>query len=280
MSVDNDNQLQQIIDECVPLLKTLTIGRCAVTVGGSRGKGTSDNLSDIDFRIFCDEIVGGSTFHLTEEWEAFSHIVDRWRTQGVYIDHCWIRTISEIDSQIKAWLSGSLQPKEMVWTLWGYHLLTDLTNQVIVDDPSGIVASWQAQLTPYPKALQRAIIQKHMKSLTYWRHDYHYQNKVNRGDVVFLAGMATRLVHDVIQVLFAINKTYYVGDGNNLHYVSSFAVKPENIVERITEILYPHQANDTLTIQYEAIIALIDDITILVTNLDGEDNSNITSKRS
>jgi hypothetical protein len=58
-----------------------------------------------------------------------------------------------------------------------------------------------------------------------------------RGDVVFLAGMGARLVHDILQVLFALNECYYVGDGNNLRYVATFAIKPPAVEERITVAL-------------------------------------------
>jgi hypothetical protein len=263
---------QSVIAECLPLLKALVKGRCAVTIGGSHGKGISDERSDIDFRVFCDEIVGAPRHWETEEWKSFSRIVDRWRAQGVDIDYCWVRTIGEIDAQLEAWLSGQPLPTAMVWTLWGYHLLTDLANQVVIDDPAGVIAAWQARLTPYPRALQRAIIRKHMGSLSYWRSDYHYRNKVERGDVVFLAGIAARLVHDMMQVLFAINETYYAGDGNNLHYVATFAVQPKEFAGRISAILYPPQAENVLTTQYEAIIKLIDDIAPLAAQADTDGN--------
>jgi hypothetical protein len=254
------SHIQAVIDECLPLLKTLAKGRYAVTIGGSHGKGISDVRSDIDFRMFCSEIVGAPKHRETEAWKLFRQAVDRWRTHGIDIDYCWIRTVSEIDAQLDAWLSGQPAPEEQVWTLWGYHLLTDIANQVIIDDPDGLVAAWQARLTPYPRALQRAIIQRHMGSLNYWRYDYHYRAKVERGDVVFLAGIATRLVHDMMQVLFAVNKTYYVGDGYNLDYVTRFAIQPSAFAERIGDILYPSQTEAMFTVQYEAIIRLIDDI--------------------
>lgn len=260
-----------MIAECLPLLKALANGRCAVTIGGSHGKRTFDDRSDVDFRVFCDEIVGAPKLGETEEWKAFARVVERWRAQGIDIDYCWVRTIADIDVQLEAWLGGKVAPREMVWTLWGYHLLTDIANQMVIDDPAGIVAAWQARLTPYPRALQRAIIRKHMGSLNYWRTDYHYRNKVERGDVVFLAGMAARLVHDVMQVLFAINRTYYVGDGNNLHYVEAFAVQPRAFAERVSAILYPSPAGDVLRTQYEAILALIDDVAPLAAEADADD---------
>lgn len=267
------SRVHTVVDECLPLLKTLAKGRYAVTLGGSRGKGTFDNRSDIDFRLFCDDVVGGPKYREMEVWKSFRQIVDRCRAQGINIDSCWVRKIGEIDAQLEAWLSGQIQPVEMVWTLWGYHLLTDIANQVVLDDPTGLIATWQARLKPYPQALQRAIIKKHMHSLTYWRPDYHYRNKVERGDKVFLAGLSARLVHDMMQVLFAINKTYYVGDGNNLHYVETFPIQPRAFAERVGDILYPPRTKDVLTAQYEAIVALIDDVALLAAQVGTDDAS-------
>ena len=257
---------QAVIDECLPVLKTFGTGRLAVTIGGSHGKRTFDTRSDLDFRVFCDEIAGGPRYWETEDWKAFCVIVDRWRAQGVDIDYCWVRTIAEIDAELDAWLSGKIAPVSRVWTLWGYHILTDIANQMVIDDPSGIIAAWQARLHPYPRALQRAILRKHMESLNYWRTDYHYHNKVERADRVFLAGISARLVHDIMQVLFAINQHYYVGDGNNLHYVEAFAIQPADFAERVNSILYPAQADNMLAAQYEAILKLIDDIAPLAAN--------------
>jgi hypothetical protein len=253
-------QIQAVIDECLPKLRALGSGRCAVTIGGSHGKGTFDERSDLDFRVFCDEIVGAPRYRETEVWRAFARIVDHQRAQGINIDNCWVRTTGEIESELAAWLNGRALPVEMVWTLWGYHLLTDIANQMVIDDPSGIVAGWQARLTPYPRALQRAVMEKHMGSLNYWRSDFHYRNKVERRDQVFLAGISSRLVHDMTQVLFAINNTYYVGDGNNLHYVEQFAVQPKDFASRVRTILYPPQSGDALTAQYEMTMELIDEL--------------------
>jgi len=257
------SRIKLVLDECLPLLKALGKGRYAVSIGGSHGKGIFDGRSDIDFRLFCDEIVGGSEFWKTQEWKSFSQIIENSRAQGIEIDYCWIRTVSEIETQLEAWLSGKIQPVDLVWTVWGYHLLTDLANQMIIDDPDGLIAGWQARLTPYPRALQQAMIRKHMESLNYWRTDYHYRNKVDRGDVVFLAGLSARLVHDSMQVLFAINQTFYVGDGNNLRYVEKFAIRPKDFTERINAILYPAQTTNMLTTQYKTILDLIDELALL-----------------
>ncbi len=91
-------------------------------------------------------------------------------------------------------------------------------NQYVIDDPHGVLAAWNRLLTPYPLALKQAVINKHHSSLRHWRQDYHYANIIERQDPVFLASLSARLIHDVMQVLFALNETYFPGDGANLVY--------------------------------------------------------------
>jgi len=263
---------QEIIAECIPLIRPLAVGRYAISIGGSHGKRIFDERSDVDFRLFCDRMLGGTGINDTKEWEVFLEAVERWRERGVNIDYCWIRTVREIDDQLEAWLSGQVVPQDLVWAMWGYHLLTDLANQVILEDPFGLIAGWQARLTPYPQVLKHAIIQKHLGSLKYWRTDYHYRSKVERGDAVFLASLAARLVHDMMQVLFAVNETYYCGDGNNLRYTAKFAILPERFSSRIQNILYPIPSKTMYGEQYQVITSLVDEVIALAEKVESGDD--------
>ena len=258
------SQLDQVIAECLPLILAMGSGRCAVTMGGSRGKQTADECSDIDFRLFCDETVGKPYSAESPTWPAFCAAVERWRDVGVNIDYVWVRTVTDIDAQLDSWLRGDLPKVDHVWTLWGYHFLTDIANQAVISDPDGLIAMWQARLVPYPVALQQAIFKKYAGSLRYWRDDYHYRNKVERGDVVFLASITPRLINDIMQVVFALNQTYFVGDGNNLYYCEKFAVQPDAFVMRVSEILYPAPHPERFSRQYAQLGVLIDEVLALI----------------
>ena len=220
------------------------------------------------FACFAMRRWAGHDASETDEWKAFSKVVDRWRAQDIDIDYCWVRTISDIDAKLDAWLSGKIVPEDMVWTLWGYHLLTDIVNQMVIDDPAGVITAWQARLTPYPRTLQHAIIRKHMASLNYWRNDYHYRNKVERGDMVFLAGMAARLVHDSCKCSLPLTKHTMWGMGIICIMLITFAIQPRDFAARVSEILYPLQTGNRLTAQYDAIISLIDDVSVLAAQVD------------
>jgi hypothetical protein len=255
--------IQSVFEEFIPICRRIAGDqRYAISVGGSLGKGTWDSRSDIDFRLFTDQALARAK-QQSELWADCRAAIERWRARGVEIDGVWPRTVGEINAALDGWLGGEIQPVPLVWTIWGYHILTDVNNQFVIEDPYGIIAAWKARLSVYPPALKQAILSKYTASLRYWRNDYHYANKVERGDAVFLAGMTAKLVHEIIQILFALNETYYVGDGANLSFVGKFTIAPADFSDRVRAILYPGLAAAFAT-QYAALAALIDETLALV----------------
>ena len=128
--------------------------RYALSVGGSLGKGTWDSRSDVDFRLFTDQRVPW-----IEEapglWAACLAAIERWKERGVNIDGVWPRTVGEIDAAVDGWLRGKIKPVPVVWTIWGYHVLTDVNNQYVIEDPYHLIGAWRERLRVYPPALKR-----------------------------------------------------------------------------------------------------------------------------
>jgi len=112
--------------------------------------------------------------------------------------------------------------------------------------------------------LKKAIVKQYSASLKYWRNDYHYLNKVNRKDVVFLASITARLVQDIVQIVYALNEFYYPGDGMNLEYTRQFKKKPRNFEERAADVFCVSETEGAYKIQYEKVIDLIDDTLALI----------------
>ncbi len=257
---DNQRAFSPVIlalnKEFVPLIRPLAEGgKYAISIGGSQGKGRSDSRSDVDYRLFCEHDI------TQQQYAPIAEAVERWGRRGVTVDGVWVRVIGRIDAALERWLNGELVPEDMVWTVWGYYLLPDIYHQAVVEDPYGLIRDWKRRLAVYPPALKRAVLNKHLSSLRYWRNDYHYRSKVERGDVVFLAGLSARLVHDMAQVLFALNETYFVGDGQNLDFVAKFRIVPPAFAEKVREALYPSStAGDLFRGQYNTLIELIDEV--------------------
>jgi len=256
-------QVQAVIDEFVPIIKKWDVGHYAISVGGSLGKGTWDDHSDVDFRLFYEREFPWPHTH-PEQWVEFNVAMDSWRDKGVNVDGVWVRSIDEITAALDRWLDGDIKPVDIVWCIWGYHILPDIYHQTIIEDPYGVIAGWKERLHLYPPKLKIAVLYKHLDSLRYWRNDYHYRHKVQRGDAVFLAGLSSRLVHDIMQVLYALNEVYYVGDGQNLNFVREFHYRPNHFDERVMDILYPSQCENMFEVQYTALCGLIDEVLQLV----------------
>jgi hypothetical protein len=254
-----------VIDEFIPICQKLAEGRgkYAISVSGSLGKGTWDGQSDIDFRLFHEKDLPWLDTH-PELWQDYNAAIQRWGAQGVRIDGVWCRKIDQIDAMLNRWLEGKVEPPDYLWTIWGYHLLTDLHNQFVIEDKYNVIADWKAKLRAYPPRLKQAILEKHLGSLRYWRQDYHYAHKVERQDIVFLAGLSAQLVHDIMQVLFALNEIYYAGDGNNLGFAARFAIKPVDFDRRIRAALYPLPGPDQFRMQRDVLFGLIDEVEALI----------------
>jgi len=259
----NDFQHSLLFDEMLDICRKIPdTGRYAVTLGGSFGKGLSDINSDYDFRIYYDTRVQEE--HWNRIMTELDECIQRWDEIGIKIDGIWARNISQTNDALDEWLGGKGQPEVHVWCVWGYHILTDIFNQVILEDPYGVAMVWKERLGVYPASLRNHLIAKHASSLRYWRSDYHYKSKVVREDTVFLASITARLVHDMMQILYALNGAYYPGDGMNLAYAKHFTVLPESFSERINTILYPYSSTGVFLVQYENLIKLIDDILTLI----------------
>jgi hypothetical protein len=247
-----------VLDDLVPLIAALPgPGRMAVGIGGSRAKGLTDGYSDYDFRVYADQWCGPD-LGVTSEYADFAAGMTRWEARGVHIDGAWPRLIGPIDREVDEWLAGQGRPTDLDWAIWGYYLPTDLAHQRIILDPDGVMAGWKVRLAVYPDALRTAVIGRNMKLLRYWRDDYHYESKVLRGDVVFLAGLASRLVNGVLQVIFALNRRWFPGDGWSLAMAELSDQTPRDLSARVTTILAPDRPD--FAAQRHAIIALINDL--------------------
>jgi hypothetical protein len=248
----------EVLDDLVPLIAALPgPGRMAVGIGGSRAKGRTDGYSDYDFRVYADQWCGPD-LTVTPEYAAFAKGMERWEARGVHIDGTWPRLIGPLDAELDEWFAGTGRPTDLDWAIWGYYLPTDLAHQRIIHDPDGVMAGWKARLATYPEALRIRVLAQNMELLRYWRNDYHYESKVLRGDVVFLAGLTSRLVHGVLQVVFALNRRWFPGDGWILPMAESLAITPPDMAARITAILSPTSLD--FAAQRVAIIALINDL--------------------
>lgn len=253
----------ELIAAMAPLIADLAEdGAGAVALAGSRGKGRSDRQSDYDFRVYAHAY--RQDLKQTAQWNRFEAAMAEWQREGVRMDGVWMRSYAGVESDLGAWLSGTAIPKSFEWTIWGYHLPTDLASQQIVNDPEGRLAGWKSQLNTYPEPLRDAVLTQYRQILQYWAADYHYESKVERRDLVFLVGIAGKLSNAILQVVFALNRAYYPGDGWNLPMAADLPLLPPGFLSRMTAILEPGCDPDAFHRQRNELIAMIADLEVLI----------------
>ena len=265
----NDPDYNKVCEIFFPVFKKYSAtDNYSVTLSGSFGKGLTDKRSDYDFRIYFDEWAESAVIKSASA--EIGALVEEWKLKGVYVDGVWPRTYADIDGQLEMWLSGCGTLTPIDWTVWGYNVLTDVYNQIIIEDKNGKAAEWKTKLTPYPMAIKQTILSRHAASLKYWKTDYHYKNKVERGDIVFIASITSRLVNDMVQVIYAVNEFFYPGDGMNLDFSQQFKLKPDNFESRVSAVLRIPETDNHIS-QYNSIIQLIDETLRLAADAGWED---------
>ena len=254
----------ELIAAMAPLIADLAAdGDGAVALGGSRATGRSDLRSDYDFRVYADAF-HGPDLKQTAAWTRFETAMHEWEARGFRMNRVWMRSYAGIERDLAAWIGGTAQPKSFEWTIWGYQLPTDLAHQRVIRDPRGLLGAWKRQLATYPEALRSAIIGQNLTVLRYWAGDYHYASKVDRRDLVFLVGLTGKLANAILQVVFALNRTYYPGDGWNLAMAAELDRLPADFAARMTAILEPGRDPDGWHRQRAELIAIIAELEVLV----------------
>ena len=100
-------------------------------------------------------------------------------------------------------------------------------------DPDGTISELKNKTQPYPDLLRKALIQKFA-----WEIDFSLEiarKSIERVDVSYAAGCCFRGVMCMLQVLFAINRAYWLNEKGAVAMADSFAWKPPELKSRIEE---------------------------------------------
>jgi len=244
--------------DLVPLLQPLLGGAYAVGVGGSRAKGSSDEHSDLDLYLFAENLAGEEKIRA-----ALSGVAELGRVEiggdpetlwGRNIDfrvngglvEVTVRSVAHIERIIADCSAGRLVAEPMVWTPGGffYHhaALADIASLRPLADPHGLIARWQERLATYPPALRKAVIARHLPRASFWLENPHYRSAIARADSPYTQSIVMNTIHDLMQVLYAVNERYYAGDKRLLSQAAALPVRPADLVEQVAWLVLPGSA--------------------------------------
>ncbi len=275
-------ETQTIGEELMPRFRQFPQAEYGIAVGGAHAKGTADEESDLDIYVFSGAVLpGGQRKELTA---AFSPRIERltswgdgtpfggggtdFEYDGLKVE-CWLRSSEHIDQTICECMDGVVKRDFVTWTPTGFYnhvALSDLNVMIPVDDPSGIIADWKCRLRKYPPKLREAIVRKHLGASYYWPSNFHYSSATVRQDLIYTTSIVQQTVHNLIQVLFAVNDVYFPGDkklGTKLHHLNR---TPDRFVERIEALIFPAETPsvELLKTQQEELQALVQETKELV----------------
>ena len=267
--------------DLVPLLQPLLGGAYAVGLGGSRAKGSSDEHSDLDLYLFAEALAGEDKIRT-----ALGGVADLGRIEiGGDIHTLWgrnidfrvdgqlvevtVRSPAHIDRIIADCEAGLVRAEPMVWTPGGFFYphaaLADLATIRPLADPQGLIARWQQRLGTYPPALREAIIARHLPRASFWLDNPHYRTAIARADVPYTQSIVLNTVHDLMQVLHAVNERYYSGEKRLLEQARALRVGPADLAGTVAWLVLPGEAAgaELLERQRLALVELVAATTLL-----------------
>ena len=226
-------------------------GVAGVVLGGSRARGVARPDSDIDLGIYyrpAEPIdipalqalageLGRGDVTQTGEWGP-------WVNGGGWLD---------IDSTNVDWLYRDLELLERVLAdtragkftshyylglthaYHSYNYIGDLVTCVPLHDPTGVLARLQAEALPYPQPLKHEIVRRFLYDARFTLENA--RKPAARGDALLVTGGLFRIVACLVQVVFALNETYFAGEKGAVALAATMSASPPAFRTRAEAIL-------------------------------------------
>ena len=248
----------KIVGELTPLVRTFSRSDYGIAVGGAHAKGVEDTASDLDLYLFAEEVLtcDNRRRETTDFSSRISHVIcwgedDPFEQGGTDFEYevgkveCWLRHIDVIEGSIAEGLKGIVRCDRVTWTPNGFYnhcALSDVDSMVVIDDPTGMLAHWKAAIAVYPSRLRGRIISTHLDAARFWPANFHYDSAIQRQDVIYTTSIVQQVLHNLVQVLFAVNEVYFPGDKKMDGALARLDRLPVRLAERMRGLIWPGEA--------------------------------------
>ncbi len=241
--------LQQLVDHLKPVH-----GLKAIVLGGSYASGSQRPDSDLDIGLYYNENQPLDIVHIRSIASILNDapnptVTDlggwgtwvnggAWLTVGGQRVDLLYRNIDFVSSTLDDCNAGHIRSDYWQQPAYGFHSFMYCTETSIcrpLYDPDQVIERLKAKVAYYSPHLKQAIIKNFL-----WSARFTLDNTskpASRGEVYLVTGCLARAIHCLIQVLYAINETYYLSEKKLAADLSSFNLRPENFLERIYTLL-------------------------------------------
>jgi predicted nucleotidyltransferase len=236
-------------------------GVVAVVIGGSHARGDAKPDSDIDLALYYhpDKPLDiASLRELVDELEGVDPKLERYKDRGPTELGGWGPLINggawlEIQGQRMDWLysdivqvqgaiSDAVAGKSVLHHQPGHphgfhsHMFAGQVHVArALYDPTGAFAALKEQVLEYPPNLQRALIKDFL-----WQAGFALQvaeKSAKRAESFYVAGCLFQSAACLVQVLFALNKQFFLNEKGSVDLVDTFVLKPNKFAARVHTML-------------------------------------------
>ena len=278
----DDNDVQALIDAMVDRLRRVS-GVSAIVLGGSRARGSATPRSDIDLALYyaSDNPLDVDALQRVAQAVDDEHRVGvmtgiggwgpwinggGWlHVRGMPLDLLY-RDIEQVATCIQQCRSGTVtiayQPGHPHGFLTSIYL-AEVAFCRILWDPHDAMRALKAQASPYPPALERALIDRF-----FWEARFALENArkgLPYADSAYVAGCCFRSVSCLVQTLFALNEQYWMNEKGAVALAATFPHVPMRLAERVTGAFAAlSDREDGLLTAVQALEALVDETAALL----------------
>jgi len=268
--------LQQIVEHLIAVHSIR-----AIVLGGSYASGSARPDSDLDIGLYYYENQPLDSEHIRSIASQLNDtpnptVTDpggwgtwvnggAWLTIGGQRVDFLYRNIDFVSSTIDDCNAGKLRSDYWQQPAYGFHSFMYCTEIAIsqpLSDPDLVIEQLKAKVSHYSPRLKQTIINNFL-----WSARFTLDNIVksaSRGEVYLVTGGLARTIHCFVQVLYALNETYYLSEKKLASDLNAFGFQPDNFLERIYALL---GATGTTSAQLQASLGRAEELYNELTDL-------------
>lgn len=246
-------QHTELLQHLVEQLKTVA-GVRAIVLGGSYARGDQRPDSDLDLGLYYVEDQPLDVARIRELANALNDTPEpivadlggwgpwvnggAWLTiRGQRVDFLY-RNLTFVNAIIDDCNAGRIHSDYWQQPAYGFHNFMYCSETAInrpLYDPEHLLAQLKAKVASYAPALKQAIRDDFLGRARFTLDNI--RKSAARGEIYMTTGGLARTIHCLVQVLYALNETYYLSEKQLARELATFKLLPTDFLARVNAIL-------------------------------------------